>query len=380
MQLAAVPVATAAISPPPAAAAAAARQNGVIAQQRKQLQQQGLRLPAISSITMEGSTGMLPALPAHSLTHLDFKGLLASVDGPACSAALARLSNLQRLGVATYNAPYSCLAGWNYDEECAEDVEQLQQLLAQPLPLRVLHLDMEGSDPSLDLSRLTQLQELHMWSQYFDAVFPPQLQQLERGDGEFNRQGRLAILSSVAACTNLTKLKLESMSCRIGGYFDDDDEDDDEDEDEGADGTWNPPLVKLTGLTNLKDLDIFMCKRFLVPGDVLALTAVTGLTRLVLCYSGAGVGDEAATAIAGSCQQLCELDLTKCNLVSMACLANVAHLTQLTELRLGGNRGLKQQELLLLTGLKRLQHLTVERHAEVTDEVLERFWAAVMQH
>jgi hypothetical protein len=45
---------------------------------------------------------------------------------------------------------------------------------------------------------------------------------------------------------------------------------------------------KLTGLTNLKELDLWgSC---LVPGDALALTALTGLTQLVLQYMGACCG------------------------------------------------------------------------------------------
>ncbi|KAF6248730.1 hypothetical protein COO60DRAFT_1706822 [Scenedesmus sp. NREL 46B-D3] len=135
--------------------------------------------------------------------------------------------------------------------------------------------------------------------------------------------------------------------------------------------------AKLAGLTNLKDLSILYGSKVLTPGDALALTALTGLTRLVLRFSGAGVGDEAATALAGSCHLLRHLDFTDCHLVSMACLANVAHLTQLTTLQLFCNSGLTQQGLMLLTGLKRLQHLGVDRSAKVTDEVVKSFWAAV---
>jgi hypothetical protein len=63
----------------------------------------------------------------------------------------------------------------------------------------------------------------------------------------------------------------------------------------------------------------------------------------------------------------------------MACLAAIAQLTQLTELGLTGNKGLTQQGLMLLTGLKQLQTLRVDRNAEATAAVLEEFWSAVRQ-
>ncbi|KAF6255391.1 hypothetical protein COO60DRAFT_1641580 [Scenedesmus sp. NREL 46B-D3] len=406
---------------------------------------------------MAGSTGMLAALPAHSLTHLDLQHVHGPVHGPAVSAAvsaaLARLTNLQRLHVALDEASYSCLAGvaqlsrltWlEFRGTRAKDYEHLRQLLAQPLPLRVLQLFNLAGFPPLDLSRLTHLQELqdrsHVWS--YLAVFPPQLQQLElwgvpsietlssamqlqqlqrltfvadvAEPGQLLRLARLpaltqlslgykywqpaaaaaatwpelpqlfelsvrlsglgpsrqawpAILSGVAASTNLTRLELDTHRWFVG----------DDGEGEGANGSWSTPCAKLAGSTNLRDLSILNGAELLAPGDALALTALTGLTRLVLSGAGAGVGDEAATGVAGSCQQLRHLGLAECNLVSMACLANVALLTQLTGLRLEGNSGLTQQGLMLLTGLKRLQNLSMARSAEVTGEVVERFWAAV---
>ncbi|KAF6248731.1 hypothetical protein COO60DRAFT_1689590 [Scenedesmus sp. NREL 46B-D3] len=400
---------------------------------------------------MEGSTSMLTALPTHSLTHLDLQGLHGPVHGPAVSAALARLNNLQRLRVAMQRAPCSCLAGvaqltrlmslelggyWSGSKQ------PLQQLLLQPLPLQVLCLSMYEHLPLLDLSHLTQLQELCDRSYNLTAVFPPQLQQLEiwrvsskkilqpvmplqqlrslmftadvdepgqllsrlaqlpalkqmwvvfdrwqpaaaavtwsqppqlrelavrfLSDGPSRRQWQ-AILNGVAASTNLTTLWLDAV---CGG-------DGDSNEGDGADGTWNNPCAKLAGLTTLKDLRLSDGSQLLAPGDALALTALTGLTHLALRDAGAGVGDEAAAALAGSCQQLRHLDLHCCNLISMACLANVAHLMQLTELQLDVNSGLTQQGLLLLTGLKRLQHLGVENNVEVTGEVVKNFWAAV---
>ncbi|KAF6251045.1 hypothetical protein COO60DRAFT_682155 [Scenedesmus sp. NREL 46B-D3] len=232
------------------------------------------------------------------------------------------------------------------------------------------------------LSRLAQLPALEQLSlEYLDrrlaaaaaAATWPQLPQLCEPAICFlhapSRQQWQATLKGIAASANLTKLQLEPGWLCTG----------ETDGDEGEDATSDSPCAKLAGLANLKELSIENGRQVLAPGDALALTALTGLTRLALRHAGAGVG-EAATATAGSCQQLHHLDLTGCNLVSMACLANVAHLTQLTELRLAGNSGLTHQGLMLLTALQRLQRFDVNRNAEVTDEVVERFWAAVDQH
>ena len=77
----------------------------------------------------------------------------------------------------------------------------------------------------------------------------------------------------------------------------------------------------------------------LVPGDALALSALTGLTRLVLAGVGDGVGDVAAAAVAHSCRQLRQLDLSECSMGSAACLAEIGRLTQLTQLQLQSNVG-----------------------------------------
>jgi hypothetical protein len=110
----------------------------------------------------------------------------------------------------------------------------------------------------------------------------------------------------------------------------------------------------------------------------LALTALTGLTELILECETGGVSDLAASALACSLKQLRHLDVSRCDMSSMVCLAAVGHLTQLTTLRLPGS-GLTQQGLMLLTRLSQLQELTVHGNEEVTDELVEQFWAAVRQ-
>jgi hypothetical protein len=112
-------------------------------------------------------------------------------------------------------------------------------------------------------------------------------------------------------------------------------------------------------------------------GDALALSALTNLTRLNLSGMRAGVGDLAASALACSLKQLRHLDLTDCNLGSLACVPPMAQLVHLTQLQLCGNVEVTQQGLMLLTKLSNLQQLEFERAPEVTDDVVAKIWAAV---
>jgi hypothetical protein len=113
-----------------------------------------------------------------------------------------------------------------------------------------------------------------------------------------------------------------------------------------------------------------------VPGDALALTALIGLTRLVLERCNASVGDLEATAIAYSCKQLRHLDLQRCALGSMGCLAVVAHLQHLQELRLEGSGRVTVRGLNLLTQLQDLQQLRVDLNDEVTAGVIQSILSA----
>jgi Leucine-rich repeat (LRR) protein len=432
--------------------AAAARSNTAAAVQ----QQQPVRLPNISSITLAGDGAMLRVLPAHSLTHLSLQWLPCSSGSATAAAALAKLSNLQQLHIQTlYDdsnlgsfltgvAQLSRLTSLELDYVDSSRVEELLQVLAQPLPLQVLRFTCLRDDKlrRLDLSHHTQLQELSAragWEE-LDVIFPPQLQQLQlvvasstqievlmalrhlrrlkltvrfdepalllrltqlpalqqlpleyghsrfavataaawpqlpqlnelelfclgdfyEGSGLPSRKQWQGILDGVAASTHLTRLALDVHVDVV------------------ADIEHVPAYANaLTSLRQLQDLCINYTERTHMPGDALSLTALTGLTRLVLAMAGAGVGDLAATAIAGSCKQLQHLDLVACELGSMACLANIRHLIQLTELCLEGNAGLKQQGLMLLTGLMQLQQLGVDRTADITEEVVDSFWAAV---
>jgi hypothetical protein len=92
------------------------------------------------------------------------------------------------------------------------------------------------------------------------------------------------------------------------------------------------------------------------------------------------VGDLEAAALACNLQQLQHLELIQCDLGSMVCLAAIAKLTQLTALHLHNDFEsgfITRRGLMLLTGLSRLQRLDVGWDGEVTDEVLQQFWAAL---
>jgi hypothetical protein len=189
-----------------AAATAAQSAAGALAgqtsqqQQQQQQQQQGLRMSSYRSgcLSKPGATGVLSALPAHSLTQLDLSFRpehWCTVDAAAVSAALARLSNLQQLRLSS--AGRAALTG-----NCLACVPQLsrltylavkgnwcgsgamlQQLLSQPLPLQqLLIMDCDFDEHAVpDLARMTQLTKLTAprWKLTEGSVLPAQLQHLE---------------------------------------------------------------------------------------------------------------------------------------------------------------------------------------------------------
>jgi hypothetical protein len=146
--------------------------------------------------------------------------------------------------------------------------------------------------------------------------------------------------------------------------------------------------ARLTRLTCLKDLIIANDWGInLAAGDVLALTALTGLTRLHFWYAMHGVDTAAATTLARQLTQLEDMCLYKCGLQlgsdeGMACLKAIRRLTRLTHLDLSDNNGLTPQGLMQLTGLSRLQELDCMDCYEpaandITKEHVDAFWAAV---
>ncbi|KAF6254429.1 hypothetical protein COO60DRAFT_319982 [Scenedesmus sp. NREL 46B-D3] len=263
------------------------------------------------------------------------------------------------------------------------DGESLEELQLQQLQYASLHIPMTAQS----LHEMTQLQALqHVALGYNDAAAAvvaaatwqqlPQLRELTVAytHGKPDRDQMSEILAGVEACSSLTKLKLEVRAVRF----------EQEEEEEELEYGDDPEMVDervpacgaLAGLTNLRDLRIVNTSQ-LPHGDALQPTALTGLTSLVLAGLGEGVGELAANALACCQKQLRHLDLQDCDLGSMSCLAAVAHLSQLTELKLEGNSGLARQGLLLLTRLSNLPKLGVEHDRLLTPHAWQRFWAAV---
>jgi hypothetical protein len=267
------------------------------------------------------------------------------------------------------------------------------------MPLQQLETLQFGVDfrelaPLLRLAQLPALQQLRLevncWCDAA-ALAPawgemPQLSQLmlfNNGDA-YNAQQAEAGVGGLVAATSLTNLRVEFPGISY--------------QQEAAAAALNEeggqqqgPInacASIAGLTRLNHLDLFYLANLLppssvglaaalVPGDVVALTALTGLTYLRLEACGACVGDMDVATLACCLEQLRHLCLDYCDLGDMACLGAIAHLPQLTELSLQGIPGLTWEGLMLLTRLSHLQQLRVDTNSEVTDAVMAEFWAAV---
>jgi hypothetical protein len=465
-------------------------------------QQQGLCLRSFSS-NLSQVVDMLAELQVQHLTRVELNLLNAVTDSSTLSLALARLSNLQQLRLdgmsdASLGAALTtlvqlphltlleCNGEWPallHDESdlASPSALALQQLLAQPLPLKSLQLPVDGSyqQPVLNMALLTKLTELstgqcklaeasvlsaqlqrlhfHSWDgahsmaaltrlelkqlqhlslrvafeqpqlllqlaqlpalthlalQYdvqccvehraaaTASAWPllPQLRELEIAQSVNRPPSQSqweAILAGAAAAVGLTKLALDPRM--LGDDLEDDSSLDSDDDDSDDDEGWASQVAacaSLTRLTCLKDLTIGRGAGYgardkvelnLVHGAALALTALTGPTRLVLAGAQHGVGTAVATALARSLQQLQSLDLGDCCLQlgdaeGLACLEAIGRLTQLTQLSLIGNEGLTQRGLMQLTGLSRLEQAACDElcgYKQMPDEALAAFWAAV---
>jgi hypothetical protein len=239
---------------------------------------------------------------------------------------------------------------------CFEDPEQLRCLAQLPA---LQHLSLEYWDVTHAAPTAPAWQHLSQLSELT----------LEYDNDNPSAQQMAAILAGVAAATSLTKLSLEAGAWGV---------DEDQAGDEGM--TELAACASLASLTCLKDLTVGS-RSCLVPGDAVALTALTSLTRLNLAYTGGAVDDVAASALACTLTQLRSLDLRNCMLGGLlACLAPIAHLSQLTELRLAGVEGLTRRGLMLLTRLTQLRQLSVEHNDEVTQDWMDQvFWPALRQ-
>uniref|UniRef100_A0A383W682 Uncharacterized protein n=1 Tax=Tetradesmus obliquus TaxID=3088 RepID=A0A383W682_TETOB len=275
--------------------------------------------------------------------------------------------------------------------------EHSQQLGAvmplQQLPALSCVVGFEQQEPLLRLTQLPALQELGLFMMQLDwmaavATAPawgrlPQLRHLELQccGLQGTRPQLAAVIAGSAAATALTKLVLW-----LPRMIDDLDAGEEQQavEDVGG-GQQRGPLdicASIAGLTRLKHLEITGLQEVAtsaglasgLPGDVLALTALTALTHLRLSDGGACVGDAAAVALACSLKALRHLDLSDCGLGAMACLGAIAHLRQLSCLHSQGNPGITPQGLMMLTRLHNSTTLVVDKNDEMSDDVLKSFW------
>jgi hypothetical protein len=174
-----------------ALAARSATGHSLLPLQQQDQQQQmspGLRLERFVSRVL-GAAGLLAVLPAHSFCSLELAVALDSfVNGPAMFASLARLSSLQQLQLTCHlfgpqGDALSCvtalqslsqltelkLGGYWPGATAEASFKSLQQLLAQPLALRMLRLSaytgVRTHLPVLEMRQLTQLTNLSIKSQ-----------------------------------------------------------------------------------------------------------------------------------------------------------------------------------------------------------------------
>uniref|UniRef100_A0A383W8Z1 Uncharacterized protein n=1 Tax=Tetradesmus obliquus TaxID=3088 RepID=A0A383W8Z1_TETOB len=211
-----------------------------------------------------------------------------------------------------------------YSEQLAA-VAPLQQLTA--LSLQVAF---EEQQPLLQLAQLPALRELRLSvrdCEWYAAVASapawgqlPQLRALEvycLGYEVSTMRELAAVVAGAAAATALTKLVLLVPSLKA-------DHEVEWQAPEGVEGgQQRAPLdicASIAGLKRLKHLELmhlsnlasfnqFVSTPLVVPGDVSALTALTGLTYLGLPAGGGCIGDAAAAA---SClKQLHHLDLSR---------------------------------------------------------------------
>jgi hypothetical protein len=346
-------------------------------EQLQQLLAQPLPLQQLQEVVLNMGISRF-ALP--SLVHLTRLTHLSSTGSMCKGAALP--SQLQRLQVDLcidlgLVLPLQQLQQLTITLESlkeAPDFQQAQLLQLAQLPaLKVLELNYRGEAAAAAAAAptwvlLPQLRSLSflVWACYVRAA---------------DRQRMAAIFEGVAAATQLTGVELDFVGAVTLSQ-----------EERACHAAALPICGSLAGLTGLGALRMHQVG--LLPDDALNLTALTGLTRLELSRLQDGVNTAAATALLCSLTNLRYLKLVGCSADwgSLELLAAVGRLTQLTELWLKrsgriqlaslkcSEPGLTQEGLLQLTGLKQLQRLWVDRSDEVTDEVVDSFWAGLQQH
>jgi hypothetical protein len=288
--------------------------------------------------------------------------------------------------------------------------------LASVLPLQQLQqldlmVEFPQQEPLLELTQLPALQQLTLRYRVMSLaaqaaaawVHLPKLRDL-RLEPDASRSRPLdademqTVVQGVATCYGLTKLVLscetaeENLyynSCRANssdedGYSADELHPEDWDGDEQYVYQAVAVCESLAGLPELQDLSILCGEGALESDDVIALTALTGLTRLHMQGARLGYNQLACTFI-GSLTELRDLTFDRCRVdfADAEFLAGVGMLEQLTQLTLCAEYHafyLRTEGLMQLTGLCNLQELQVQQGhsgSDITEEVLEEFWAAV---
>jgi hypothetical protein len=259
---------------------------------------------------------------------------LLAMRGTSILEPAMRQQQLQQIQHLAFYVGSASLASDMADEPAPSDEQQQQRgAVDTALLLRV------GALPKL---RSLQLEYLAPKVAAATAAAWRQLPQLDNLDMSFRigypiEQQMTAILAGVAAATSLTKLHLHVCVRDDGNRY--------------ARHALHDTVAcaSLSSLTRLKDLTI--CEEsVLAPGDALALTALTGLTRLVLVGAETGVTYEIAAALARSLSQLQHLELKDCPVGSDECFDAIG---QLTELRVTGF-GDAERDVRRLTGLTNL--------------------------
>jgi hypothetical protein len=228
---------------------------------------------------------------------------LETVDEASMLQPLRRHQQLQRLALEV------CFA-----DSSVEEALELVQIAASMPALQ--HLDMRyvyaiDAVHSAPTWKQLPLRELSI---FMDPYFPPDEQEMA------------SVLQGLAAAVSVTKLVLDAWYAH-------------ETDDVDGDGQrlWTAAPVAacatLAQVTGLRDLCITQ-DSVLPPGDALALTALTNLTRLVMNGLDAGVGSAAAAALMQSLTQLQHLDLRDCEVDTAECEMRRKQLVQLTQLLL----------------------------------------------
>lgn len=154
------------------------------------------------------------------------------------------------------------------------------------------------------------------------------------------------LFSGLAAATTLTKLEMEGWPVQT------------------QQGAMQAGVAACSSLARLQQLQHLCIQHVsLVPGDALALTALSNITHLALHRCCCGVDEGVIKALACSLTNLQDLRLqAHANITSAACLASVGHLTQLTNLFLAGCRDAGAEAVALLkVQLHKLQRCDIIR-------------------